>query len=105
MKKTIGFIGGGNMGSAIIGGIINKGLFSGGNVTVSDISEENLGRLKENYSVNTTKDNNAAAKCDIVFLCVKPNMIADVIGGIKDSVNEKTIIVSIAAGKTIGEIE
>ncbi|MBR1442659.1 MAG: pyrroline-5-carboxylate reductase [Firmicutes bacterium] len=105
MKKTIGAIGGGNMGSAIIGGIINKGIFSCEVVTVSDLSEDNLKRLKDEYSVNVTKDNKQAAKSSILLLCVKPNMIADVIDEIKDVVNENTIIVSIAAGKTIGEIE
>ena len=43
----IGFIGGGNMGSAMLGGILRKGLYQKEEVIVSDLSEERLAYIKE----------------------------------------------------------
>ena len=57
MNKTIGFIGSGNMGGAMIGGIIKAGLTAKENIYVSDINEESLARVRESYGVNTTTDN------------------------------------------------
>ena len=47
MNKTIGFIGSGNMGGAMIGGIIKAGLTAKENIYVSDINEESLARVRE----------------------------------------------------------
>ena len=100
----IGFIGSGNMGSAIISGIVGSKITKSEDIIVSDIKAESLEKINEKYGVNTTSDNKEAAKCNIVFLCVKPNVIVDVIKGIKDIVSENTLIVSIAAGKSIDDI-
>ena len=53
----------------------------------------------------TTDNKEVAAWADYLVLSVKPQFFPDVIGEIKDVVNEKTLIISIAAGKTIGFIE
>ncbi len=101
----IGFIGGGNMGSAIIGGIVKAGIAPAADITVADLNTAGLERLKEEYGVNTVTDNTKAAGGDILFLCVKPNVIAAVIEEIKDAVGEDTIVVSIAAGRSIEMLE
>lgn len=101
----IGFIGGGNMGGAIIGGIIKSGIAQAENIIVSDLNMENLTRLKEEYSVNITNDNTKSADSEILFLCVKPNVLIDVIDGISSSVDSNTTVVSIAAGRSITDIE
>ena len=73
MNKTIGFIGSGNMGGAMIGGIIKAGLTARENIYVSDINEDSLARVRESYGVHTTTDNAELAKvCDIIVLSVKP---------------------------------
>ncbi len=106
MKQKIGFIGGGNMGSAIIAGIRNAGLVNGDALMAADKSTEALQRLKEKHQVLTTLDNREAASfADILFLAVKPNLFTDVIGEIKDVIKEDVLVVSIAAGKTIKDIE
>ncbi len=106
MQQKIGFIGGGNMGGAIIAGIRKAELVSGSALMVSDKNTEALKRLEENYEVLTTLDNKEVASfADILFLAVKPNLFADVIAEIKDVIKEDVLIVSIAAGKTIKEIE
>lgn len=101
MNKTIGFIGSGNMGGAMIGGIINADLIAKENIYVSDINEASLAIVKENYGVNVTTDNAELAKaCDIIVLAVKPFLYPVVIKGIKDVVKEDVIIVVIAAGQS-----
>lgn len=101
MNKIIGFIGSGNMGGAMIGGIIKAGLIGKESIYVSDINEESLARMQESYGVNTTTDNaELAGVCDIIVLSVKPFLYPVVINQIKDAVKENVIIVVIAAGQS-----
>lgn len=106
MNKRIGFIGTGNMGGAIIGGIIASSLVKPGDIIASDINENSLKDLKAKYGIETGPDNiEAVKKSDILFLAVKPNVLPAVIAEIKDCVNENQIVVSIAAGQSIKSIE
>ncbi len=106
MNKTIGFIGGGNMASAIIGGILKANLAQKEQVMASCKSEESVKRLQDMFGIVATTDNKAvAAKADILFLAVKPNMFATVISEIRDCTKANQIVVSIAAGQTIAAIE
>lgn len=106
MKKTIGFIGGGNMASAIIGGIIKAGIANKEQVMASCKSDASVKRLRDTFGITATTDNTKVAKeSDILFLAVKPNMFATVVPEIRDCVKENQILVSIAAGQTIAAIE
>ena len=106
MFKNIGFIGCGNMGSAMVGGLIESGFTNPNNIIVSTRTEESAKRLKDKYKVNVTTDNDEVVKnSDIVFLAVKPNMYSKVITELKsDSLKEK-LIITIAAGITIDYME
>ncbi|MCC8168900.1 MAG: NAD(P)-binding domain-containing protein, partial [Oscillospiraceae bacterium] len=102
MNMKLGFIGGGNMGGAIIGGIVNARIAAPSNILVSDANPSALAKISAEYGVNTTNDNKETAeKSDILFLCVKPQFVYFVINEIKDSVSENTVIVSIVAGQSI----
>ena len=57
-----GFIGSGNMGGAIIGGIINSDIASSENVIVSDKNEQALKKINEKYGVKVTSDNKETAE-------------------------------------------
>ena len=73
MNNTIGFIGCGNMGTAMLTGILNKGLYKKENVIVSHLTESGACRSKEKFGVETTLDNKEVVrKAQIVFLAVKP---------------------------------
>ena len=98
-----GFVGAGNMGGAIIGGMVNK--YDAENIFAFDKNIEVLNSLSSQYGVKTVFDIKEVLKCDFLFLCVKPNVIEDVILDIKDDVSEDTTVISIAAGKSIGFIE
>ena len=100
-----GFIGGGNMATAIISGLISSGILPS-EIIVSDKSEETLNRLTSGFSVGTTNSNTEVAeKSDYLFICVKPNIVKLVADEIKNKINQKTVIVSIAAGRTISVLE
>lgn len=98
----IGFIGCGNMASAIIGGI-SKNRKNTDEIYAYDIYAPAIKKCKDNYSSIECQDEcDVVSKSDIVFLAVKPNVIADVLKKIEDSVNENNVLlISIAAGKTI----
>lgn len=106
MKQTITFIGGGNMASAIIGGILGAHLAAKEQITATAKTEQTLASLNERFGIRTSLDNEAAAQnADIVFLAVKPYLFPEVIAQIKNAVKKDTLIVSIAAGQTITAIE
>lgn len=105
-EKTIGFIGGGNMGSAIIGGILSSGISNPDHLIAADRSADAREKLKASFGIRTTENNTEAARtADILFLAVKPNIFSSVIPEIRNSVPEDSVIVSIAAGQTIAKIE
>ena len=105
-QKTIGFIGGGNMGSAMIGGILSSGLCDKEHLMASARTDSTVQKLSERFGISATTDNKSvAAFSDILFLAVKPVMFPAVISEIKDSLKSDAIIVSIAAGPTIAAIE
>lgn len=106
MSKVLAFIGGGNMGQAMIGGIIKAGLYEPTSIIVSDLNENSLKSVSEAYGVRTKTDNNEAAQeADILVLSVKPNLYPVVIKGIKKQVKKDVIVVTVAAGKDMAGTE
>ena len=102
----IGFIGGGNMGGAIIGGIVKSKVEVPNHIGVYDVNTDAVNKLKEQYGIQQIILNQAAVNsADVLFLCVKPNVLYDVIDQIKGDISENTLIISIAAGQTISAIE
>ena len=105
MFKRIGFIGCGNMGSAMVGGLIKSGFTKPDNIIVSTKTKESGSNLREKYRVNVTTDNKEVVlKSDIVFLAVKPNMYPKVISEIKSELLDDKIIITIAAGITLDDM-
>lgn len=103
---VIGFIGCGNMGGAIIGGIVGSRMIQSGRIIISDKDEAKVEALKEKYNVIGTSDNaKVAHDSDILFICVKPNKVEEVAEKIKERLKMDSIIVSIAAGKKISDLQ
>ena len=98
----VGFIGGGNMASAMIGGMIQKGVVSADDILVSVRTEKSVERLTNQFGVQATMDNEAVvAGSDLVFLAVKPNQIKNIINLVKNFISPEKIIVSILPGKSL----
>lgn len=106
MNKKIGFIGCGNMGQAMIGGIVQSGITSPENIITSDMNESFLQGVKDKYGIQTSSDNNAVASfSDILILAVKPNIYEKVIKEVSSAVKQDVLIVTIAAGIGIDFVE
>ncbi|MGL5479767.1 MAG: pyrroline-5-carboxylate reductase, partial [Clostridium sp.] len=106
MCKKIGFIGCGNMGSSMLGGLIDKEFLSKENFFVSAKSEESKKRLEEKFGVNVRSKNiDIVKESDVIVLAVKPYMYEKVIKEVKDFIRKDQIIVSIAAGIDIKDLE
>jgi pyrroline-5-carboxylate reductase len=97
----IGFIGCGNMGGAMLAGILDSGKCSAGDVMVSVKSEASAKAKNAQYHVEATTDNCAVARfADVLFLAVKPQFYESVIREIRDCVSEDQLIITVAPGKT-----
>ena len=102
----IGFIGLGNMAKAMIGGILRKNIISPEDILGYARTKETRDRVSKEYGITICESNEQVAQqADILFLAVKPQMFGEVIPQIRDQVKAQTLIVSIAAGKTIAQIE
>lgn len=103
LHKSIGFIGTGKMATALISCIYNKKMAK--SIIASGRNIKNLKEIKKQFKIKITRDNKEAVKnSDVVFICVKPQDIDDVLNEIKDKVKNQ-LIVSIAAGIRLRHIE
>jgi pyrroline-5-carboxylate reductase len=90
------------MGGAMLAGILGSGKCAAQDVMVSVRSQASASAKRETYHVETTTDNRAVAQfAELLFLAVKPQFYESVIREIRDSVNERQIIVTVAPGKTL----
>ncbi len=102
MKYKVGFIGCGNMASAIIGGLINNAGIVPHEIIAADASDVAIKKASSNLGIDTTLDNKeVAANSDVLFLSVKPQFYETVISEVKDSISANQIVVTIAPGKTL----
>ncbi len=103
----IGFIGAGNMATAIIEGLLASGETQANDIFVSRRNLQELVAFTEKYNINPYSTNEELVKgVDIVILAVKPNGIAGVLQPLQESLQKhKPVIVSIAAGVTLEVLE
>ncbi len=101
----LGFIGTGNMAGAIMGGIIQKGIFRPEQIIGADISEAGRRKAKETYGIEVTEDNRKAAAAEVLILSVKPQFYADAIAEIRDCIRDDQLVITIAPGKTLSWLE
>ncbi|MHA2787970.1 pyrroline-5-carboxylate reductase [Corynebacterium sp. S7] len=106
--KKIAVLGGGQIGEALISGLVSAG-HDPKSITATNRREARGEELVERYGINSTNDNEeAASNADVVFLCVKPAGILAVIEEIAETIatnDISTIVVSMAAGITLEQME
>ncbi|WP_392562301.1 pyrroline-5-carboxylate reductase [Orbus sturtevantii] len=106
MEQQIGFIGLGNMGSAILQGILASGTVLPSQLHVYDINTEATDSLTQQFAINVLDSAKGVARdADIVFIAVKPHHAHDVLVEIQKELKKSTVVVSIAAGITLKAIE
>lgn len=102
----IGFIGLGNMALAMIVGMLEKGIVQSREIVGSAKHETTVQRARERFGITASTDNCATAReADILFLAVKPNFMTEVIEQIRAEVRKETVVVSIAAGRTLSYLK
>lgn len=101
----LGFIGLGNMASAIIGGILKKGLVLPEDILGSDKFSTAMQKAAEKFGIQTTEQNtDVAAQADVLFLAVKPQFLEGVLREIAPFLTGDNLVISMAAGKSLGWI-
>lgn len=102
-QLRLGMIGAGNMATAILNGVVIKGVFPPNLISISNPHVEKLSHPKE-LGVNVTTNNaEVVVSSDIIILAVKPQMYGTVLGEIQELCSGKCIV-SIAAGISSGWI-
>ena len=105
MAMKITFIGGGNMGEAILASLLSKNLTVPNDICVSDVSIERRKYLNKQYGIAVMENNrDAVAGVDIVILAVKPQNVTDVIVDLKGHLEANQLVISIVAGVKIDTI-
>jgi pyrroline-5-carboxylate reductase len=103
-KKKIGIIGVGNMGGAIVVGLLKSGFVDAADIFVSDRKESILEEMKAK-GVHVSEDNLfTAQQADVIIAAVKPYHIEHVLQEIKPAINPQKILISIVAGVGIDEL-
>lgn len=98
----LGFIGTGNMASAIMGGIIKNKIMPAEEIIGADLYAPGRDRVKEQFGICVTGDNKEVVEqADVIVLSVKPQFYEEVITEIRDMVRKDQIIITIAPGKTL----
>ena len=102
----LGFIGCGNMASAIMGGIISNGLMKADEIIGADVFAPSREKVKSTLGIQIAENNvEVTEKAEVIVLSVKPQFYEEVIREIKDSVKENQIIITLAPGKTLAWLE
>jgi pyrroline-5-carboxylate reductase len=104
LAPQISFIGGGAMAEALVRGILAKGLYPADAILVSDPLDRRRDYLASEIGVSTTALNRDCLAAPLLLLAVKPNNLADALEGLAPHWPDTCMLVSILAGKSLGEI-
>ncbi len=105
-KYKLAIIGCGNMGKAILQGVLNSDVASKDEVIVSVRTDESAAKLRDEFDCEITTDNRAAAgDAAMIILAVKPYQMSTVLSEIREKIAIDQIIISVIAGKSIQSIE
>src|SRR5262245_20743995 len=103
--RTIGFVGSGNMGEALIRGLVVANVVPAKAVWASDVRADRLEELDRKYGIQRALSNvELVGQVDVVILAVKPQIMAAVLREIAPAVSKKKLLISLAAGVSTARI-
>jgi pyrroline-5-carboxylate reductase len=107
MMKRVAVLGAGNMGAALIGGILKAGVADAAHIVATVRSSERAEELAAKFGVSATAGGNrqAAESADLVVLAVKPMTVPKVLAEIHSALNERQILISLAGSVPLSVIE
>ena len=104
--KKIAIIGTGNMGEALVSGLLGSGSSTAKNITCTDVRQNKLDEVKAKYKVRTTGNNlKAVAASDIIIYAVKPQIMASTLAETAARLDVSKLVISIAAGVPLAAME
>jgi pyrroline-5-carboxylate reductase len=105
--KTVGFVGGGNMGEALIRGLVESNLVPPEHIHVTDVRADRVRQLAEQYGLRAVDGNVALVSgADVVVLAVKPQIMAPVLRETLPALgNRRPLLISLAAGVSTATIQ
>ena len=106
LEHGIAFVGAGNMGEALINGLLKAKTVSPDQIRASDTREPRRNYIKERFGIQTFASNRDAVKgADVVVLAVKPQILDRVVDEIGPDIDVDSLVVSVAAGRRVASIE
>ncbi len=105
--QRIVVLGAGNIGAALIGGILKSGVADREHLLATDLTTERAQEVAERFSITVTAGGNreAVEASDVVILAVKPYTLPGVLAEVRDVLREDQILISVAAAVPIALIE
>jgi pyrroline-5-carboxylate reductase len=105
-ELTIGFLGAGKMAAALAKGFISAGLAAPGRILAGDPAEAARTAFARQTGAKATKSNEAVAKfAGVIVLAVKPGSVKELLAEIRAHITPGHLVISIAAGVTLGQLE
>ena len=106
MIETVGIIGAGNMGAAIVRGLVAAQIILPESITATDIDETRLEKLAADPGINTTTSLKTLTRAgDAVILAVKPQSMEKLLRQLAFHLTPEHLVISIAAGISTGFVE
>ena len=97
--KRLALVGGGNMGEALVAGLLKSGHWKPSQITVCDVRHDQLVRLQLRYKIHASADNRwAVREADVILLAIKPQQMAHVLEDLGPVLRPDQLVLSIAAG-------
>jgi pyrroline-5-carboxylate reductase len=106
IEKKLCFLGMGNMGEALVAGLVGSGSARPENIVCTDVRADRLEEMKTRYGVRTTSSNtDAVVQSEIIIYAVKPQIMAEVLKETSEVLDASKVVISIAAGVPLQAIE
>ena len=106
LTESIGVIGTGKMGSALIRGLLKENLVNSNQIFAYDIIYEDLMELVKDTGINAALNNlQIVERCSIIFICVKPQVFETTLQKLQTYFTNDHLVISIAAGVLLTTIE
>jgi pyrroline-5-carboxylate reductase len=104
--KKVAVLGAGKLGGILLQSLLEAGMLSRGNTRATVLHADRAKALREKLRVHAGTDNSEAVQgADIIFVCVKPQVVAEVLREIRPHVSAKQLVISVAASVPTSEIE
>jgi pyrroline-5-carboxylate reductase len=105
IKGRIAIIGGGNIGSAILKGILNALVAKPSQVSVVEINPERVENLTQEYKVEVVTNCRDLGKVDVALMAIEPRTTLEVVRELNGSLHKNSLVLSVAAGVTLRQLQ